>query len=133
VSAKQAATHPIPGAHSIWELISHLTAWVEIALGALDGVPIPPWPGMPVELDWPPVIDTSNPAWKHAVDSFFAKHFRLVERIKAFTDERLESVVPGRSYDFYRLFQSTVQHAVYHAGQIALLKKASAKLTALAP
>jgi DinB superfamily len=128
VTATQAATHPIPGAHSTWELISHLTAWVEFALGALDGVPIPPWPGVPVELDWPPIIDTSSPAWKCATDAFFTDHFRLVERIAAFTDVRLEDVVPGRDYNFYRLFQSTIQHAVYHAGQIALLKKASAKL-----
>src|ERR1700754_4091118 len=78
VSGKQAATHPIPSAHSIWELLSHLTAWVEFALGALDGVPIPAWPGMPVELDWPPIIDTTNAAWKCAVDSFFSDHFQLV-------------------------------------------------------
>ena len=31
--------------------------------------------------------------------------------------------VPGRTYNFYRLFQSATQHAVYHSGQIALLKK----------
>jgi hypothetical protein len=31
--------------------------------------------------------------------------------------------VPGRNYTFYRLFQSTMQHAVYHAGQSALLKR----------
>ncbi len=30
---------------------------------------------------------------------------------------------PGRTYNFYRLFQSMTQHAVYHSGQIALLKK----------
>ena len=78
---------------------------------------------MPVELDWPLVTDTSESTWKQAVDSFFLRHLKLVERIKAFTDERLEATVPGRTYNFYRLFQSTTQHAVYHAGQIALLKK----------
>jgi len=49
----------------------------------------------------------------------------LVETIKTFTDERLEATVPGRTYDFYRLFQGVTQHAIYHAGQIALLKKIS--------
>ena len=49
-----------------------------------------------------------------------------VARAKGFfTDERLDANVPGRTYNFYRLFQSTTQHAVYHAGQIALLKKLS--------
>jgi hypothetical protein len=123
VTAKKAQMHPIPNGHSIWELLCHVESWVRFALGAVDGAPIPPWPAMPVELDWPRVTDTSESAWKQAVDSFFLRHLKLVERIKAFNDERLEATVPGRTYNFYRLFQSTTQHAVYHAGQIALLKK----------
>jgi hypothetical protein len=125
VTAKQAGAHPVPNAHSIWELVSHLESWVKFALGAIDGVPVPPWPAMPVELDWPPVTDEGAPAWRRAVDSFFAHHLKLVEQIRAFPDERLEATVPGRTYNFYQLFQSTMQHAVYHGGQIALLKKLS--------
>jgi len=86
VTAKQAQARAIPSAHSIWELLCHVDAWVNFTLGAVQGVPIPAWPGMPVELDWPAVTDTSERAWKHAVDSFFS-------------------------------------NAIYHAGQIALLKK----------
>jgi uncharacterized damage-inducible protein DinB len=123
VTAQQAQAHPIANAHSIWELLYHVEAWVKFALGATQGTPIPPWPTMPVELDWPPVTDTSEQGWKQAVESFFSAHLKLVEEIKAFADERLEVTVPGRTYNFYRLFQSTTQHAVYHAGQIALLKK----------
>jgi uncharacterized damage-inducible protein DinB len=123
VTAQQAQAHPIANAHSIWELLYHVEAWVKFALGAVQGTPIPPWPAMPVELDWPPVTDTSEQGWKQAVESFFSAHLKLVEEIKAFADERLEVTVPGRTYNFYRLFQSTTQHAVYHAGQIALLKK----------
>jgi hypothetical protein len=127
VTASEAQAHPIPGAHSIWELVSHLDSWVKFALGAIYGVPIPPWPGMPVELDWPSVADTSVPAWADAVDLFFSHHLGLVEMVKAFSDERLEAIVPGRTYNFYRLFQSSIQHAVYHAGQIELLKKIRTK------
>jgi len=123
VTAKQARAYPIANAHSIWELLYHVESWVKFAIGAIDGTPIPPWPAMPVELDWPPVTETSERTWRQAVDSFFSHHLKLVEKIKAFTDEELEATVPGRTYDFYRLFQSTTQHAVYHAGQIALLKK----------
>jgi DinB superfamily len=123
VTAKQAQAHPIGNAHSIWELLCHVESWVKFALGAVDGVPIPPWPAMPVELDWPVVTDTGELGWREAVDSFFSHHLKLVETISAFNDERLEATVPGRTYNFYRLFQSTTQHAVYHAGQIALLKK----------
>jgi len=123
VTANQAQARAIPSAHSIWELLCHVDAWVNFTLGAVQGVPIPAWPGMPVELDWPAVTDTSERAWKHAVDSFFSNHLRLVETIKTFTDDRLEATVPGRTCNFYRLFLGVTQHAIYHAGQIALLKK----------
>jgi hypothetical protein len=123
VTAKQAQARAIPGTHSIWELLYHLDAWVNFTLGAVQGVPIPAWPGMPVELDWPAVSDTSESAWKQAVDSFFSNLLRLVETIKTFTDERLEATVPGRTYNFYRLFLGATQHAIYHGGQIALLTK----------
>ena len=123
LSAAQAGARPIANAHCIWELVVHVEAWVKFALGAIDGVPIPPWPAMPKELDWPAVIASGDPAWQQALQSFFASHARLAAAIRSFSDERLAATVPGREYDFYRLFQSTTQHAVYHAGQIALLKK----------
>src|SRR6201987_5238721 len=58
VTAKQAQTNPIPNAHSIWELLCHMEAWVKFALGAVSEAPIPAWPAMPVELDWPAITDT---------------------------------------------------------------------------
>jgi len=130
VTANQAQTHAIPTAHSIWELLCHLDAWVGFTLGAVQGVPIPAWPGMPVELDWPPVADTSERAWQQTVNSFFSNHLRLVEEIKTFTDDRLAVIVPGRTYDFCHLFLSATHHAIYHAGQIALLKKISPNVSA---
>ena len=123
VTAEKAQRHPIPNAHSISELLLHVEAWVKFTLGAVEGQPIPPWPAMPVELDWPVVADTSDPAWRLVMESFFAHHMKLVERIKAFTDERLEASVPGRTYNFHRLFHSVIQHAIYHAGQFSLLTK----------
>lgn len=123
VTADQAQAHPIANVHSIWELLNHVEAWVAFAIGAVDGVPIPPWPAMPAEMDWPPVRETNESGWKQAMNSFFAQHLKLVEKIRSFPDERLVATVPGRSYNFYRLFQSTTQHAVYHSGQMALLKK----------
>jgi hypothetical protein len=123
VTAPQAQAHPIANAHSIWELIVHLEAWVNFAQGAVQGTAIPPWLAMPKELDWPPVTGTNKQDWEETLQSFFASHLKIVETIKTFGDERLETTVPGRTYNFYRIFQSTTQHAVYHSGQIALLKK----------
>jgi uncharacterized damage-inducible protein DinB len=125
VTAKEAQAWPIANAHSIWELIVHVEAWVKFCLDAVQGTPIPAWSTMPKEQDWPLVGNTSEQTWKQAVGSFFSTHLKLVEALKTFSDERLEATVPGRTYNFYHLFQGMIQHAVYHGGQIALLKKAA--------
>jgi uncharacterized damage-inducible protein DinB len=123
VTAKQAHARPISNAHSTWEIVHHLDAWVKFALGAIQGKPIPAWPGMANEQDWPPVIASSEEAWQQAVNSLLSNYRKLVKQIKATADERLDATVPGRAYNFYHLFQSMMQHAVYHSGQIALLNK----------
>jgi DinB superfamily len=124
VTCEQALSHPIPSAHSIWELVLHVDAWCKFAYGAVQGISMPAWPDMSQAQDFPSVIDRDQEAWQQALQSLFANHLILVEAIKGFGDSRLEATVPGRPYRFYRLFQSMTQHAVYHAGQIALLKKA---------
>lgn len=123
VTAEQARAHPIPNAHSIWELVLHLNAWVELYSGAIQGKPIPPWPGMPQQVDWPPLQTVDETAWRENVRTLFENHLELADRMAQFADDRLVSTVPGRSYDFRQLFQGASLHAVYHAGQIALLKK----------
>jgi uncharacterized damage-inducible protein DinB len=124
VTAQQAQARPIANAHTIWELVLHVEAWVKLCLDAVQGKPIPAWSTMPKEMDWPPLGDTSEQAWKQAVNSFFVAHMTLADAIQTLSDRQLEATVPGRPYDFYHLFQGMIQHAVYHGGQIALLKKA---------
>jgi len=122
VTAQRARAHPIPDGHSIWEIVAHLDAWISFFSGAIDGVPIPPWASMPDEVDWPHV-DGDERAWQECLRSFFEHHALFAEKMKRFGNERLETSVPGRAYDFSRMFQSASLHAAYHAGQIALLKR----------
>lgn len=123
VTAAQARAHPVPDLHSIWEIVNHLEAWINFFSGALKEIPIPPFPGMPTALDWPPVTIDDEKAWQDALQSCFAAHLQFAQDVEDFGDERLESTVPGRRYDFNRMFQSASLHAAYHGGQIALLKK----------
>ncbi|HZU34189.1 MAG TPA: DinB family protein [Candidatus Angelobacter sp.] len=124
VTAEQALARPVSSAHFIWELVLHLEKWCKFFYEAVHGTPIPPWPNMPKEMDWPPVAATDEKAWQAALESLFACHLQMIEAIKNFDDDQLDATVPGRAYNFYRLFQSTTQHAVYHSAQISLLKKA---------
>jgi hypothetical protein len=74
--------------------------------------------------DWRLVLDTSSAAWRAATSRLFQSAKRLAKGIEGFSDDRLSDTVPGRDYDFYYLFHGIVQHSLYHAGQIAMLKKA---------
>lgn len=59
-----------------------------------------------------------------AVTRLLATKNGLCTAIEQLGDARLSETVPGRAFDFYFLLHGVVQHSLYHAGQIALLKKA---------
>src|SRR5262249_46806618 len=86
--------------------------------------------GMSVTLsdneNFPPVDDESPEAWRKAVAKVHETHKKLVEGVARFPDSRLTEKVPGKEpdyYNFYYMLSGIVQHELYHAGQIALLKK----------
>ena len=76
------------------------------------------------EKDWATVWGDSAEGWFDTQDSLFRNAEKLAEAIEKFDDAKLRDIAPGRSYDFYYLFHGIVQHSLYHAGQIAILKKA---------
>ena len=76
--------------------------------------------------NFPPVSDTSEGAWRKALEHMKRTHEDLVNTVAAFPDARLSDQVPGKTesyYNFFYMFSGIVQHELYHAGQIALLKK----------
>lgn len=125
VSHEQANARPVPKAHCIWELVLHIEVWTRFAQAAMQGTPIPPFvENMPPEQNWPLIKDSSAANWKAATEKALRAGTDLALDIEKFGDERLKKSVPGRNYDFERLLRGSVQHCVYHSGQIAILKKA---------
>src|SRR5215471_8572942 len=60
VTDAQASARPIPGAHTIWEIVLHVTAWSDIARARVHGDRLgDPSP----DEDWPPVTSTSEADW----------------------------------------------------------------------
>jgi len=121
VDAETAAAHPIAGAHSIWELVLHIAAWDGAVLRRLHS-------NVPVELNdaenFPAVTDTSEAAWRGTSAQANRVHEELVAAVSTFPESRLAEIIPGKDYDFTNMLLGVVQHELYHAGQIALLKKA---------
>lgn len=124
VTAEQAAAHPVPGAHSIWELTLHIAAWEDACRRRLEGDPAQ----LADEENFPPVTDTSQGAWDNAKTKLIDVHRRLLDAIAATDDSRLdEPIIDSAETTFstaYVTLHGGVQHSLYHAGQIAILKKA---------
>jgi uncharacterized damage-inducible protein DinB len=119
VSAEQAAAKPLADAHSIWELTLHVAAWEGVFMRRLAGQQM----NEPEEGDFPAVTDTSEEAWRRTLNRFDEEHRRVIEAAVTLTDERLSEIVPGKDYTVEYMLRGLMRHHVYHAGQIALLKK----------
>lgn len=123
VDAARAVAKPLPNVHSIWELVLHIAVWDDAALRRLDGkvwqpegtdnFPIPPKP--------------TEAAWRKAIADAKRTHNLLVKRVAELPESRLWGQVPGKKYDFYHMLHGMAQHELYHAGQIAILKKPRAR------
>ena len=124
VDAEAASARPVANAHTIGELVVHLLAWEKEALARLAGTGRN---DLPPEEDWP----KGAAAWRELLEELDAVHERLSVAISAISaisecsDDILGKTVPGRpGTTVYALLHGVIQHNLYHAGQIALLKKA---------
>src|SRR5579862_1544113 len=120
VSAEQASLHPIPQAHSIWEITLHIAAWKGIVAQRMRGETVQ----VTTERDWPPVWEASEIEWQRTLENLADSHARIRAVAKSLRDEQLAEKSEGSTELRYVLLHGVVQHDLYHAGQIAVLKKA---------
>jgi len=120
VDAITAAAKPLPDVHSIWELVLHIAVWDDAACRRLAGEK---WQPTGVA-NFPLVPKPTAAAWRKAISRARRGHDTLVKTVAALPESRLRDRVPGKKYDFYFMLHGVVQHELYHAGQIAILKKA---------
>jgi len=122
VDGKTAAARPIPTAHTIWELVLHIAAWDDAVRRRLGGTRV----SLSEQENFPRVVDTSAAAWRKSIAHLKHTHDELVKTVARFPDSRLGDPVPGKKatyHTFFYMLSGIVQHELYHAGQIALLKK----------
>lgn len=126
VTPEQAARRPPNGAHSIWELVLHMTGWRNEVARRATGAPA----GEPAGGDYPDVGDPTAARWKAALDALDASHVHLVTVVQGISDDDLLKPTNdprnrplGTGVSYYELLHGIVQHDAYHAGQIAILKK----------
>jgi uncharacterized damage-inducible protein DinB len=122
ITAAQAHARPLANAHSIWELVQHIAVWEDVGRRRLSGDRAPIAISSPE--DWPPPEDTSEAAWERAKASLNRGHQALVEAIARTPETRLDEPIFEGMSTVYVTLHGVIQHDLYHAGQIALLKKA---------
>lgn len=126
VTAEQAARRPPGGAHSIWELVLHVTGWRNEVARRATGQPA----AEPPAGDWPEVGDPTAARWQEALAALDAAHRHLVTVIAGLSDDTMLQPTNdprnrelGTGVTYYELLHGVVQHDAYHSGQIAILRK----------
>ena len=120
VDAAAAAELPSPRAHSIWQIAHHIGVWIDVARRRIEGEPIDQ---VPVEVDWPAALGSSEADWKAEVETLEEAHRRLHAAVKGLDDSRLDDPVGGSDPTVRGMLCGVLQHNAYHAGQIVMLKK----------
>ena len=121
VTPESAYAHPVSGAHSIWEIVLHLASTYRLVLRRIQGNDLPLRP----EDDWPSLPPPTPSNWQDAIGSVRRLNEELRQAVRRFSPERLDkALVAMPHYTAYPQFIGITQHDAYHAGQIAVLKKA---------
>ena len=126
VTAEQASRRPIPRAHTIWEIVLHMTNWHhEVVRRLRTRVAREPEAG-----DWPAPPAATEEAWRDALERLQAAHRELIAEVERFPADALGEIVGeardaplGSGVSYYVLLHGIVQHNLAHTAQISLLKK----------
>jgi len=114
IDGAQANARPISDAHSIAELAAHILSWREETLRRLEGK----GGDVPAAGDFPEPLE-----WSELLARLDRSHDALTKAVAALDDGILDEKVKGRRESYYVLLQGIIHHDLYHAGQIAILKK----------
>jgi hypothetical protein len=119
VTVEEALGRPIPDAHSIAEIVLHETTWHDVVRRRLEGES----PQVSDLEDWP-AAETSEAWWAGTADRLFATGKALCETVRNFPPDKLHTARPGLEDTWFGLVNGELQHVLYHAGQVAVLRKA---------
>lgn len=120
IDAGRAATRAVPGAHTVWELVLHVRTWRDVVRRRLAGEWWEPTP----EEDFPSPGEPSEERWEAAVAEMEAAGMELSAAVERLEPPRLQEPIRPGGDPIHVVLHGVVQHDLYHAGQIALLKRA---------
>ena len=124
VDADVAARRSIPNAHTIWEIVLHMTAWTREVASRVRGTQAKSPPE-----DWPPLrFGGGDAAWLAARDDLADAQKEIEAAVDSIKPEDLMRWIEnheGTGYTVGTVIRGLLQHHTYHEGQIAILKRAA--------
>ncbi len=119
VSSEKAIAKPIADAHCIWEIVLHISVWQNVVRRRLLGESA----NITDEEDWQPIMNVSEDAWGKDLIQLRESMDKLIGIVEELDQSKLIEKAAGQNYSNYCMLHGLIQHDIYHAGQIALLKK----------
>ncbi len=122
VTPKMADKVVIQHTHTIAEIVFHITTWRIFAVRKLQGDAN--FDIRTKEKNWKTFNHFDELEWETLQMELSLSQEELVSELeKKSNDDFLDDIVPGRDYSYYTLLHGIINHDLYHAGQISLLKK----------
>ena len=127
VTASEALRRPLAGRHNIHEQVLHAAYWTYASRRALTGEPRGTFELSASERgsNWfrrEPPADARR--WRGEIALLEREHAALRAAVAALEPRKLDDLVGRGSLTIAQLVMGITAHHVYHAGQIALLKRA---------
>jgi uncharacterized damage-inducible protein DinB len=123
VTPAMAAKRVVKGAHTIWELVDHVASWNAIVAERLAGKP----PQVTPEMNFPMTPRPTPAAWKKSLARLAASQRKFRAAVARFPEAQLGRIRPGTKLSWNVLIHGQIQHQLYHAGQIAMLRRGMGK------
>ncbi len=121
VDSHMAKRRHVHGVHSIWEIALHTVAWKRAVTHWLESKEF-----TVEEADnFPKPEEGDDIEWEHVLNELKVAQAELLAVVARLPNEKLYESPPGRQTVYSDYLFGIVHHDLYHAGQIALLKKAA--------
>ncbi|MBN2334570.1 DinB family protein [Candidatus Bathyarchaeota archaeon] len=121
----EASARPLPGRHTIWELVNHCRYWMKAIDETLRGHPMPDIEHME---DWPETGKTEE-EWRRDLDRLNETFNGLLETAEGLHEKQLDSTATSMFHgaefkiSYRKMLHGAYDHNLYHAGQISILRR----------
>ena len=107
--------------HSMMELLYHMETWATYTLSVIKEEPLSQIKSIE-SLDWR-TIEPKDHRWENGLAQFKSINQEIIDLLNTKEDHFLDQVLDDKNYSFRFLLNGMIDHHIYHAGQIAYVKK----------